>query len=241
MRYLCTFLLLLFATDSAMAQGMFGPRNLGQGISGRSSTRGSSSRSAADDTEVLSPSSSLQGRRFTREARTAGDFVGANTQSEAAGNFVGAQSTAQTAVAAAVGITETAVGGTNRRRVLRPAGIYAERLTLAPELQQSATSFSLQDLAAQESASAVAVWAAAQGISLQVSVDSRQAVLSGIVQSEKDRQTAELLLLLEPGVDRVRNQLTVASATLPERRDSPPVPPVRRRTPPQRPLLRPGP
>lgn len=237
MRYVCTLLLLLVATDSAAAQGMFGPRSLGQGISGRSSARGSSGRSSADDTEVLGTSSSLQGRRFTREARTAGDFVGANTQSEAAGNFVGAQSTAQTAVAAAVGITETAIGGTNRRRVVRPAGIYPERLTLAPELQQAAAVIP-GSAARQESASAVAVWAEAQGISLQVSVDSRQALVSGTVPSEKDRQTAELLLLLEPGVDRVRNQLTVMSAAAPERRHLPPEPSRRRRIPPSLPQPR---
>lgn len=209
------FILLLCLTDSAVAQGLFGPRTIGRGISGRSSTSGSSARSRSSSSsydDYDTPKSAFEGRRFTREARSANDFVGGSTQSETVGGFVGGQSAAETAVAAAVGITEAAPTARNRRRVIRPLGLYAERLSLSPDLISTAAIIRQSLTAETTKPMAVAVWADTQGIDLQVSADSRNAVLSGIVLSEKDRETAELLLLLEPGIDRVENQLKIAGA-----------------------------
>ena len=57
---------------------------------------------------------------------------------------------------------------------------------------------------------------------IAVSVAGDAATVRGAVASERDRKLAELMLLFEPGIVRVRNQLQVRPADLP--RPPPPAP-----------------
>ncbi|WP_161604692.1 BON domain-containing protein [Roseiconus nitratireducens] len=50
---------------------------------------------------------------------------------------------------------------------------------------------------------------------VNVSMDGRTAVLTGVVGTAKDRRMSELLLRLEPGISRVDNQLVVQEASQP--------------------------
>ncbi len=52
---------------------------------------------------------------------------------------------------------------------------------------------------------------------IQVSVENRIATLRGSVASADDRSRAELIASFEPGVDQVRNELTVQSLSSPSR------------------------
>jgi osmotically-inducible protein OsmY len=60
-----------------------------------------------------------------------------------------------------------------------------------------------------------------QAIPIEVSVAGRLAILQGVVGAERDRQLAERLALLEPGIAEVRNELRVRS---PAARDESAVP-----------------
>lgn len=53
----------------------------------------------------------------------------------------------------------------------------------------------------------------AQPANVQVTVEGRTAVLKGTVPSATDRLVLERLLLLEPGVDKVQNELVVANSS----------------------------
>ncbi|NMC20195.1 MAG: BON domain-containing protein [Thermogutta sp.] len=48
------------------------------------------------------------------------------------------------------------------------------------------------------------------GATVEISVQGRTAVLQGTVPSDRERLVAERLALLEPGIERVENRLTVA-------------------------------
>ena len=50
----------------------------------------------------------------------------------------------------------------------------------------------------------------ANGANVQVSLDGNMAILKGTVPTSHDRLVLERLLLLEPGVDKVQNELVVA-------------------------------
>ncbi len=50
-----------------------------------------------------------------------------------------------------------------------------------------------------------------QGAAVEISVQGRTAVLQGTVPSDRERLLAERLALLEPGIERVENRLTVAA------------------------------
>lgn len=49
------------------------------------------------------------------------------------------------------------------------------------------------------------------GAAVEITVQGRMAVLQGTVPSDRDRMLAERLALLEPGIERVENRLTVAA------------------------------
>lgn len=48
------------------------------------------------------------------------------------------------------------------------------------------------------------------GTAVEITVQGRTAVLQGTVPSDRERLLAERLALLEPGIERVENRLTIA-------------------------------
>lgn len=194
--------LYLFAmiADTCPAQGMFGKRELGQSVSKRV---GPGSTGAA-------PGTVGSGRRFLRDERTAADFVGSTASGGGAAGFVGGNSAVTAAISAVSGLVEEARPPLNRPRSVRPTGLYAERLTLSSGLLDSST---VQANATPLSPSLLSL-IQTRSVTIEVSAEGRSATLRGAVPSEHDRQTTELLVMLEPGIQKVENALTV-DPTLP--------------------------
>jgi len=180
--------------DRASAQ-LFGPRNIGRNSRGQQLTTMGSAGSVGEN------------RRFVRGQRAAGDFVG--TDRDDASAFVGnTQATNDGAVTDSVtGLREQATVRVNRARVRKTTGLYAPRLTptFATQLpghgeftKSPAVSVALNALSEQ------------RGFQISLSPMQRSVVLTGIVPTKHDRRIAELLVMFEPGLESVKNDLQVA-------------------------------
>ena len=196
------FLCVLLLSDSCYAQGLFGQRSLGGSLSKRS-------RPGAGATTT--PGTVESGRRFLRDERSVSDFVGSNTTAEAASGFVGGQSAVTAAVSSITGLTEEARPPLNRPRIIRPTGLYAERLTLAPEVLNDFTASRDNAIEAPRISESLQSFIQARSVTIEVSPEDHSAILRGAVPSEADRQQTELLVMFEPGIQKVVNELTVDS------------------------------
>ena len=103
------------------------------------------------------------------------------------------------------GLTEESRPPLNRPRIIRPAGLYAERLTLASDLQIPAHP---EPMPLQLSES-LQSFIQSRSLTIEVSPEGHSATLRGAVPSEVDRQKTELLVMFEPGIQKVVNELTV--------------------------------
>jgi hypothetical protein len=95
----------------------------------------------------------------------------------------------------------------NRPRIPRAAGLYPERLSPSPDLNDVAG-----DIRSRQSVSvsrSVTEYLQTAGMSVEVSPGAQSATVRGAVRSVEDRRKIELLLLLEPGIQSVQNQLTI--------------------------------
>jgi len=151
--------------------------------------------------------------RFLNSDRTSTGFVGAASPGQTP--FVGAGNAAQTGTAtttsAVVGLREEAAPPVNVPRTRTAAGIYDPKLTVGFQFQRPNES-------KQSSAAArprtIQNYATTRGLSLEVSPDGTTAHLEGSVESPKQRRLAELIVLFEPGIETVVNDLTVESSEL---------------------------
>ena len=197
-------------SGSTTSSGMFGSRSLGQGISGGgSSAFGGTPGNMVE--QAQSGAGQVQGgERFTREGRDAAAFVGADSGDSA--NFFG-----QTQGLAGSGLEQflsraaqrdfqnQAGAGGSSSAPLRPA----LSLGFSPPVISSAVfnariSDRLSRLPNLEILEPVSV-----GLS------DRTAILQGRVASERDREMIAQLLMLEPGVSAVQNDLQVGAPNLP--------------------------
>lgn len=208
--------------DVCHAQGLFGQRDLGRPVSRRNSPRVS-----AEEVGTVTA-----GRRFLRDERSITDFVGSTASGGGAAGFVGGQSAVTAAVSSITGLREEVRPPVNRPRVVRQAGLYAERLQLAPGTLPPAPGGDAVLVSAPLSTPLQSLMES-RGLTLEVSPADRQAILRGVVSSAEDRQKFELLVLLEPGIQTVVNQLTVNPSVSPPAPPEPgdERPPVRRRQP----------
>lgn len=194
-------------TSRASASSSRGITSLRDRMQSRMNSGGSSRASAlADDEDSVGAISGNE--RFLREARDATDFVGAGARE----GFVGGQSAVgQAEIRSAIEgdlVREADDPAINRQRSLPQlqTGMYAPRLRLGftaatlplPTLQQ----------AVAERLSASATIHATRPI--EVSMAGRTATLRGAVGSEHEKRLAALMLLFEPGISRVENELSVA-------------------------------
>lgn len=162
--------------------------------------------------------------RFLRDARDADSFVGASR----GGGFVGGTSAVdQVEIRSAVEgdlVREAIDPAINRLRTLPqlPTGMYAPRLRLgftpttlpAPAMETAMTERLSTSTAIRSSAP------------LEVSLAGRTATLRGTVGSERERQLAGLMLLFEPGISKVENQLAVMPPDASRPESPPPFAPV---------------
>ena len=205
------FLCVLVLSDSCHAQGLFGQRSLGGSLSKRS-------RPGAGATTT--PGTVEAGRRFLRDERSVSDFVGSNTTAEAASGFVGGQSAVTAAVSSITGLTEEARPPLNRPRIIRPTGLYAERLTLSPEVLSQLSASPENAMETPRISESLQSFIQSRSLTIEVSPEDHSAILRGAVPSEADRQQTELLVMFEPGIQKVVNELSVDSnlSPIPRRR-----------------------
>lgn len=145
--------------------------------------------------------------RFIRGNRRTGNFIGTDARDRR--GFVGAQrSGAVQAVAPVAGRIRRApnVNTTPATAINRATGAYEPRLAIGFEVPA----------VAEEAVNARVVrhLQAIPGLHpanrIEVSVEDGTATLRGVVVSERDRTLVERLVLFEPGISAVRNDLKVA-------------------------------
>jgi uncharacterized protein YjbJ (UPF0337 family) len=149
--------------------------------------------------------------RFLRDARDASDFVGADSRE---GGFVGGQSAADGEIRSAIEnagdlVREAVDPAINRIRSLPQlqTGMYAPRLrlgftptTLPAPTMEAALVQRLSTSSAIRTTEPIAV-----------SMAGRTATLRGTVVSAHEKRLAGLMLLFEPGISKVENELAVAT------------------------------
>lgn len=203
--------------------GMFGASNLGGSFSpAQSNFRGSAATRPQGTVAGLTQQSNANvgqiagNERFIRGNRQGGQFVGRDQTDSTA--FVGATTGGLGQVGATAGLqrrnqqnpNNAARQGTTGRnqkqyRTIRtPAFDFPEPL---PETV-SATLGSRM-VAAQIAPSSRQAVGLRSLAGVQVAVEGRTAILRGAVTRDHDRVLAEKLALLEPGISRVRNELTL--------------------------------
>ena len=146
--------------------------------------------------------------RFIRGNRRSDSFVGGDARDRR--GFVGSQQGGQTGRVRPVVImprssapdanrTASAAGRTR-------SGVYEPRLSIAFDVTRPTEEAVAQNLVHLLMASP----GFQSGGRIEVSVAGATATLRGEVASERDRSLAERLILFEPGIDSVRNELKVA-------------------------------
>lgn len=183
----------MMPADRASAQ-LFGPRSIGR------NTRG------PQVTPMELTGAVGRNRQFVGGQRAANDFVGTDRRDAAA--FVGNdQATNDGDVTDSVtGLREQATVRVNRARVRKATGLYAARLSPAFATHLPSTGDSA---ARPEFSIALNILSEQQGFQVSHSPAERSAVLTGTVRTKHDRQIAEILVMLEPGLENVKNDLQV--------------------------------
>ncbi len=174
---------------------MFGSRSLGGGLT--ASNQGS---------DVGGVGTLNFNERFIRGNRRAGAFVG--TDSRDRRNFVGAQQLHTGRVRPTITRARPSTAP-DANRIPPPSsvsrsGVYEPRLSVAFDVTPPPAEAVAEDLAhLLRSAPSL------DASQIEVLVEGRAATLRGEVASERDRLLAERLILFEPGIDSVRNELKV--------------------------------
>ena len=206
--------------QTVWAQSSFGGQSLGGSITpGRSSAgSGASAGLGSSGGFGASTTGQVQGNeRFVRGSRQPGEFVGGSGSAGGAGGFVGSQ---------AAGATP---GGSRSTRGL---GSQANRGGNQPNRSSRS---SRDDVRAHLRAGFVVDRPAATDVVLrlqarleriiqprasspiQIQIEKGTAILRGAVPSAHDRAIAERLVLLEGGIWKVKNELSVSDAANPHR------------------------
>ncbi len=161
--------------------------------------------------------------RFIRGNRRAGNFVG--TDSRDRRGFVGSQQGGQTTRSRPVITTpRSAAPDANRTASAARRGrsdVYDPRLSIAFDVIRPSEAEVAESLARLLSSSP----GFQSSNRFEVSVEGGIATLRGEVASERDRTLAERLILFEPGIDSVQNELKVNRL--------PPIPAEPRPSPPE--------
>lgn len=148
--------------------------------------------------------------RFLRKNRQPGKFIGNDAESKR--EFVGKQTSGSTAIVppATDGLhidRGPQVNNTSASTVNRATGMYEPKLAIGFELPTQ--------MAGEVNAALTHRLQTTPGLPpsnrIAVSLEGRTAVLRGEVASERDRSLVEKLILFEPGVSSVRNDLKVKS------------------------------
>ena len=151
----------------------------------------------------------IESGRFLRENRGDGEFVGADSKEQ--GGFVGLQGASGNAPvrSATSGLRIQKSREANVRRQAaseRRNTIYDPRLVVAFDVNRQPPREVQAVLRRRLLSSPNLNWAGP----VEVTVRGDTAVLSGKAASSRDRELAALVLMLEPGISKIENRLTVA-------------------------------
>jgi hypothetical protein len=193
---------------AASAQ-MFGNRTLGVPLSQR--LQAAAPTPAADASQGSTTMGSVPtNARFLRQNRSAETFVGSGAQ--AASHFVGAENSATTSQTAVTDFrSQRAAAAANRQvqaALATPPShltIYPPRLEISFEHPGLPTG-TLSTLLSERLRGCPAIHATAP---IEVLLAGRTAIVRGAVASGRDRSLAQQLLLFEPGVSVVQNELKI--------------------------------
>ncbi len=178
--------------------------NINSGMIGLGNSRGSSTGpSGQQNGQTGQPNPTTGNDWFIHRNQGPGSFVGASSQSQT--GFVGAQNatggTAQTAVTAKVPVT-------NLNDTLMARGrtdLYDPRLELGFESKAHSVE-AISSALARQLNSCPSLHLSSP---ISVLVAGQTATVRGEVASEWDRAMAEQMVLFEPGISEVQNQLTL--------------------------------
>ena len=196
-----------FVVVSRVEAQLFGNRTLGRSLARRSTTGGGSVGTVTGS------------ERFVRRNRGRSDFIG--TDSRDRRGFVGTVQgdTRGTVRSATSGLrieTSSRSSANLPRAAPSKTGMYEPRLVVRFTFQRPEAATLSSKLAHRLDTSG----AIRHLGSIEVSVAERTATLRGVVASERDRRMAELLVLFEPGISAVSNELTLSSSSEPRNEDS---------------------
>lgn len=149
--------------------------------------------------------------RFVRGNRQPGQFVG--TDSADATNFFSALGSTLRATSAA-GQLQGQTGQPNNGNRGGSGGGVPYRISYTPGFAYSPPSHS--ELATRLTTRLARLPQIESRVPIEVAIEGRTAILRGAVATEHDRELAERLIRLEPGVDQVANELTLAPPLPPQ-------------------------
>lgn len=195
--------------------GSFGNRTLGGGVSGRSTAGGSTSQQGTPTMQNAQTGVGVQGNeRFLRENRQ-GAFVGADTGDAANLRSVdpmGGQSGMNSLFGPQGAFSQMARMNQrqqNQQNQNQGPGRKPLRIRIKTDIATTNVSASPTTVSRVFEARLKKLPALEKTGSVQVSMVGRTAVLRGSVSSERDRELAAGLAMLEPGISAVRNELVV--------------------------------
>jgi hypothetical protein len=188
---------------------MFGNRTLGVPLSQR--LQAATPTPAADGSQGSAATGVVPANaRFLRQNRSASAFVGSGAQ--AASHFVGAENSATSSQPAVTDLSsQRAAASANRQLQAALATppphvrMYPARLQVSFEHPGPATR-TLSALLSERLRECPQVHAMGP---IEVLLAGRTAIVRGVVVSERDRSLVQQLLLFEPGVSVVQNELKV--------------------------------
>ena len=193
------------------SSGAFGSRNLGGGLSAGKSNFGGTNRGTNTVGQPGEVGAQTGNERFTRGGRAAGQFVGADGADTA--NMIGIMAGAQNA--ALQGLSRS-LSNLNPNQGKQEGNTRAKKTVRAVrsvefEYRVPAAAVLNTTLGTRLTRSKSV---AAQG-NVVVAMEGRTAVLTGVVANEHARDLAARLCLLEPGVSKVENRLTIPEELAP--------------------------
>ncbi|MCA9189300.1 MAG: BON domain-containing protein [Pirellulaceae bacterium] len=196
-----TVLLAFVGSDREVQAQLFGNRSLGQPLQRQSGPPGLND---------LGTVGQVQGNeRFMRGNRGRASFVGADQRDTS--TFVGAEQgrTAGTIISSTAAVQTARDRTRELNQPLPPntTGMYSPQLILDfPTVTRDG-----RDVADQLTRQIADSKQLTTGSQILVSVAGRTATLQGVVASARERELVELLVLFEPGISQVQNQLQVGA------------------------------
>jgi hypothetical protein len=199
------------STAGGTSSGAFGSRSLGGGLSAGKSNFGGTNRGTNTVGQPGEVGAQTGNERFTRGGRAAGQFVGADGADTA--NMIGIMAGAQNA--ALQGLSKS-LSNLNPNQGKQEGNTRAKKTVRAVrsvefEYRAPAVAVLNTNLGSRLTKSKAVL---AQG-NVVVAMEGRTAVLSGVVANEHARDLAARLCLLEPGVSKVENRLTIPEELAP--------------------------